>query len=113
VILKPTLIKHLAAQAGLIKVKNKIGSFEFDLFHTPGHTPGSCCFYFKKERVVFTGDTLFQRGIGRYDFSYSNKKDLKKSLETLLKLPDDTIVYPGHGEKTTIAEESDFVKDLI
>ena len=67
-------------------------------------------FYFKKEKIIFTGDTLFKRGIGRYDFSYSSKKELKKSLEKILKLPDDTVVYPGHGEKTTIGEEKDIIK---
>ncbi|OGK11816.1 hypothetical protein A2954_05170 [Candidatus Roizmanbacteria bacterium RIFCSPLOWO2_01_FULL_37_12] len=103
-VLKPTLIKHL------IKAENKIRAFKFNLIHTPGHTPSSICFYFKKEKIIFTGDTLFKRGIGRYDFSYSSKKELKKSLEKILKLPDDTVVYPGHGEKTTIGEEKDIIK---
>ena len=98
-LINPTLIKHL------IKVKNKIGLFEFNLIYTPGHTPGSCCYYFPDEKIIFTGDTLFKRGIGRYDFSYSDKRDLKKSLEALLKLPGDTLVYPGHGEKTKISDE--------
>ena len=98
-LINPTLIKHL------IKVKNKIRLFEFNLIYTPGHTPGSCCYYFPDEKIIFTGDTLFKRGIGRYDFSYSDKRDLKKSLETLLKLPGDTFVYPGHGEKTKISDE--------
>ena len=55
--------------------------------------------------TVFTGDTLFKSAIGRYDFSYSSKKDLDKSLQKLFKLPPKTIVYPGHGEMTTIGEE--------
>ncbi|MBI4226087.1 MBL fold metallo-hydrolase, partial [Candidatus Roizmanbacteria bacterium] len=101
-IIKPTSIKHL------IEAKNKIGIFEFSILNTPGHTPGSRCFYFKKENIIFSGDTLFKQGIGRYDFSYSSKEDLKKSIRSLLKLPDDTIVYPGHGEKTIIGNEKEF-----
>lgn len=88
----------------------KINNFSFEEIHTPGHTPGSCCLYFKDESVLFTGDTLFKMGIGRYDFSYSDKDDLKKSLEKILKLPQDTVIYPGHGEESTIGEERENVK---
>ena len=91
-------------------MENKIRAFKFNIIHTPGHTPSSICFYFKQEKIIFTGDTLFKRGIGRYDFSYSSKKDLKKSLKKLLKLPEDTVVYPGHGENTTIKDEKDILK---
>ncbi len=124
VIIKPISIKHL------IEIKNKIGQFRFEVIHSPGHTPGSCCYYFpssyfanamkvkkasrdRGKGIIFTGDTLFKQGIGRYDFSYSNKNDLKKAIVKLLELPDDTIVYPGHGEKTTIGEEKDFVRNII
>ncbi len=82
-----------------------VSSFVFRVIHTPGHTPGSCCFYFSKENLIFTGDTLFKDGIGRYDFSYSDKKELKKSLEKILKLDAETIIYPGHGEKTVVGRE--------
>ncbi len=82
-----------------------VGSFEFDIIHTPGHTPGSCSIYVKEENSVFTGDTLFKQGIGRYDHSYSDKKTLFNSLKTLFKLPEETIVYPGHEDITTIGEE--------
>ena len=80
VVIKPISIKHL------IEMKYKIDEFKFDVILTPGHTPGSACFLFNKEKIIFTGDTLFRQGIGRYDFSYSRKKDLKKSLEKILKL---------------------------
>lgn len=82
-----------------------ISSFSFQLFHTPGHTPGSVCLYFPDEQVVFTGDTLFKAATGRYDFAYGNKEDLKDSLQQLRQLPEETIVYPGHGELTTIGSE--------
>lgn len=94
--LPPKEMKYL--KEGELKIKN----FKLIILFTPGHTPGSCCFHFREEKIIFTGDTLFKQGIGRYDFSYSSKKDLKKSLEKLFKLPDDTVVYPGHGEETTI-----------
>ncbi|OGK15696.1 hypothetical protein A3H80_02370 [Candidatus Roizmanbacteria bacterium RIFCSPLOWO2_02_FULL_37_19] len=81
------------------------GGFKFQIIPTPGHTPGSCCFYFKEENAIFTGDTLFHSAIGRYDFSYSNFNDLKTSLKQLFKLPKETIVYAGHGEETTISGE--------
>ena len=75
------------------------------IIKTPGHTPGSVCYYFEKEKIVFTGDTLFAGSIGRFDFSYSRKIKLADSLISLSKLPEETIVYPGHGEATTIAAE--------
>lgn len=90
-----------------------IGSFEFNIISTPGHTPGSVCFYFKKEKVIFTGDTLFKGAIGRYDFSYCNKKDLKESLIKLSKYPLDIKVYPGHEEETTIKEEQENLDHFI
>lgn len=99
--LEPTNIEYL--EMGNFK----IGNFEFEVIETPGHTPGSCSFYFQKEEIIFTGDTLFKDGIGRYDFSYSSKVDLDKSLQRLFKLPQDTVVYSGHGEVTTIGEEQE------
>lgn len=83
----------------------KLGDFDFEVMETPGHTPGSASFYFKKEGIVFTGDTLFKGSIGRTDFSYCDKKKMKKSLESLFRLPEITRVYPGHEEETTIGAE--------
>lgn len=83
----------------------RISDLEFRILFSPGHTPGSCCFYFKEENVVFTGDTLFKDGIGRTDLSYSSQDDLKKSLKKIFKLPEETIIYPGHGEETLIQDE--------
>jgi len=74
----------------------------FSVIFTPGHTPGSVCFYFEKEKLIFTGDTLFKDGVGRTDFSYSSRKDLENSLKKIFSLPKKTAVYPGHGGETTI-----------
>jgi len=96
----------------------KIENFKFQILYTPGHTPGSCCFYLPTEAstkagfkpILFTGDTLFKDGIGRYDFSYSSKKDLKKSLERIFKLSKETVIYPGHGEKDSLTNCFQFFK---
>ncbi len=79
----------------------KILNFKFQIVFTPGHTPGGCCFYFKEENALFTGDTLFADGVGRTDLSYSNETDLNKSLEKIHRLKD-IIIYPGHGESAMI-----------
>ena len=90
--------------------ESRIKNFKFEIIFTPGHTPGGVCFYFEKENIVFTGDTLFKEGIGRYDFSYSSYSDLQSSLKKLLHLPKETVVYPGHGEKTEIKNEMKKIK---
>ena len=77
----------------------------FTVIHTPGHTPGSVCLYFPKEKVLLSGDTLFQMGYGRTDLPGGNMHQLIASLEHLFTLPADVRVYPGHGASTTIAAE--------
>lgn len=80
-----------------------VGKVNFEVIETPGHTPGSICLYSKKEKVLFCGDLIFAGGgVGRTDFKYCSEKDLNDSVKKILKLPEETIVYPGHGEKTTI-----------
>ena len=74
--------------------------------YTPGHTLGSCCYYFKDQGLLFSGDTLFQGSVGRSDLPTGDWDQLMKSVnDILMKLPDETIVYPGHGPVTTIGEE--------
>jgi hydroxyacylglutathione hydrolase len=86
----------------------KIGGFEFDIFHTPGHSPGSVSFYFKKDGFVLSGDALFQGSIGRTDLPGGNEAQLLKSIhDKLLVLPEETYVLSGHGPVTTIADEMD------
>lgn len=102
-IVKPSNVTYLSAG------RKKIGALNFEVMVTPGHTPGSVCYFFPDNNVLFSGDTLFKQGIGRYDFSYSDKNDLKLSLRKLLTFPPETSVYPGHGEETTIGNEKNIV----
>jgi len=82
----------------------EIGTLSFSVVHTPGHTPGSICLL--TDGNVFTGDTLFRRGIGTTLMPGSSRPQLIDSIHTrLMVLPDDTIVYPGHGRETTIGAE--------
>ncbi len=81
-----------------------IGDLHFTVLHTPGHTP--CGISLVGNGVVFTGDTLFNYGIGRYDLVDGNYQQLMDSIHNkLMALPDDTRVYPGHGPDTTIGTE--------
>jgi len=81
-----------------------IGDLNFSVIHTPGHTPGGICLL--GHGVLFSGDTLFNYGIGRYDLPGGDYNRLMDSLQTkLMALPDDTVVYPGHGPDTTIGAE--------
>lgn len=86
----------------------KFGKSEIEIIKTPGHTPGSVCFYLPKERLLFTGDTLFYHLRGRTDLSYSSTKDIFTSLDILFNLPGKTVVLSGHGQETTIEEEKKF-----
>ena len=81
----------------------KFGQMMLKVMHTPGHTLGGISLV--GEKLVFTGDTLFARGIGRTDFAGGSDRDMKRSLERLLCLPDNYFVYPGHGVFSTIGEE--------
>lgn len=83
-----------------------VGSLPFQVIHTPGHTIGGSCLYCEKEKLLFSGDTLFHGTWGRTDLPTSSFNDIMKSITNkLLVLPKDTIVYPGHGKSTMIQEE--------
>lgn len=73
--------------------------------HTPGHTPGGVCFYFPEDNALFSGDTLFAGSVGRTDLPGGNPHTLTLSLKKLIKLPDNTRIYPGHGPATSLAQE--------
>lgn len=86
-----------------------IGDEELEILYTPGHSPGSISFYHKKGDVVISGDALFQGSVGRTDLPGGNMDTLIHAIKTtLFTLPDNTIVYSGHGDPTTIGEEKKF-----
>ncbi len=82
---------------------------KFRLLATPGHTEGSCCYYFPEDGILISGDTLFEGSVGRTDFPGGSMSTLVRSChEKLLTLPEDTDVYPGHGGMTTIGYEKKY-----
>jgi len=83
-----------------------VGELRLEVLHTPGHSPGHVAFYHASEGVLFAGDTLFHNGIGRTDLPGGDYPTLMASIRSrLLALPDETVVYPGHGPATTIGAE--------
>ena len=87
----------------------ELGGFSLKLIATPGHTGGSCCYYLEEEKILFSGDTLFEGSVGRTDFPTGSMGSLVRSIkERLLVLPDDVTVYPGHGDSTTIGDEKKY-----
>ncbi|MGN0507082.1 MAG: MBL fold metallo-hydrolase [Lachnospiraceae bacterium] len=81
---------------------------------TPGHTVGSCCYYWQKERKLFAGDTLFYESIGRTDLPTGKASAIQTSIkEKLFVLPDRVEVYPGHGQNTTIRHEKEFNSQIL
>jgi glyoxylase-like metal-dependent hydrolase (beta-lactamase superfamily II) len=83
-----------------------LAGLEFEVRHTPGHTPGHCCFYLEQEDTLFSGDQLFAGSIGRTDLPGGSLAALMTSMDQkVMVLPDDTRVLPGHGPETTIGRE--------
>lgn len=82
-----------------------VGQVTLTVTATPGHTVGSACYGCKEEGVLFTGDTLFAGSCGRVDFPTGDAGAMRRSLQKLATWPADTVVYPGHGMKSTIGEE--------
>ena len=87
----------------------KLGEDELAVIEAPGHSPGHICFYCAKQNFIISGDVLFNRSIGRTDLPGGNHQTLLKNIrEKLFVLPDETIVYSGHGPVTTIGEEKKY-----
>ena len=87
--------------------KSQYGKFEYEIIETPGHTFDSKTFYFKKDNIMFTGDFIFYRSIGRTDLG-GNNKDMITSLENFKKYDDNITIYPGHGPSTILGEEKKY-----
>src|SRR5437763_8553978 len=94
--------------------KLRAGNLEASVIHTPGHTEGSVCLYFEAEKKLIAGDTLFAGSIGRTDLPGGSMQKIMRSLhDTVMALPDETVVVPGHGELTTIGDERESNPFLI
>ena len=97
------LVQDLPEPTGVMP---EIPGLNFTVIHTPGHTPGGACFHFAEDDVLLSGDTLFAGSVGRTDFPGGSIEALKSSInEKLFALPGKTVVYPGHGQRTTISIE--------
>lgn len=93
---------HLVKDGDILE----LAGFKWQVIETPGHTEGSVCLWIKEEEVLISGDTLFAESLGRTDFPTGSSADIIRSIkERLFVLPDDTMVYPGHGDPTTIGHE--------
>lgn len=90
-----------------------LGNLEFKVIATPGHTKGGLCLYCEAEGMIFTGDTIFSSTWGRTDLPTGSLEDIMNSIvNKILVLPDDTIMYPGHGKSTLIKEEKPIYLEL-
>ena len=90
-----------------------IGDIEFRVIHTPGHTKGGICLYQENEKILFSGDTIFRGTWGRTDLPTSSFEDVIKSItDRIMTLPEDTIIYPGHGKSTMVKEEEPIYLEL-
>jgi glyoxylase-like metal-dependent hydrolase (beta-lactamase superfamily II) len=84
----------------------EVGGLRFRVLHTPGHSPGGITFYLEEEGAAFDGDVVFQMGVGRTDLPGGDWDTLVRSIrEVLFALPDETVLYPGHGPQTTVGRE--------
>ncbi len=88
-----------------VNKKINLNNFEFEIIETKGHTSDSVSFYFKKENKLFSGDFIFQHTIGRTDLETSNYDELIRNIEKIKKYPENTEIYPGHGNNTILKEE--------
>mgnify|MGYP000678172887 CR=1 FL=1 len=93
---------------------NCLNGFMFKCLFVPGHTPGSICLYFPEQNTLFSGDTIFRGSIGVTHFKGGDFADLKKSIEIkLFTLPDDTRVYPGHGDDFILGEYKEEITRVL
>ena len=92
-------------KSNLEEKEYKIDNFNFEIIYTPGHKEDLICIYFKEEKIMFTGDFIFKGAIGRTDLEGGNPIEMINSLNKIKKYDKDIIIYPGHGESTTLLNE--------
>ena len=101
----PPEYTSFAKPHNLVSLDKLEGLEGLEILETPGHTPGGVCYYFPKDKLLLSGDTLFAGSVGRTDLPGGDMATLMDSLQKLTALPDDTLVIPGHGMHTRIALE--------
>ena len=106
-------LRELENHFGLKHNNFHCSKFNYEVIKTPGHTDDLVTFYFKELKWMFCGDFIFKDSIGRFDFPESNPLDMINSLKLITKYPDDIIVYPGHGESTTLGKEKENFKSYF
>lgn len=107
----PILITPKPLKMGM---KLEVGEEFLEVLETPGHTPGGVSLYSKKDKALFCGDLVFAHGgVGRTDFKYASEEELEASIKKVLKMPEDILVYPGHGDEVTITELKRDLKGVI
>ncbi len=87
--------------------------WDLEIIPCPGHAKDLICFYFKEDNVLFSGDFIFYHTIGRCDLEGSNWQAMQKSIENIITYPQDIIIYPGHGNPTTLKEELPLLKQYL
>lgn len=92
---------------------NEIGLFTFDVIHTPGHKQDCITIYFKDDKVMFTGDFLFYKSIGRTDFPGGNIEQMLESLNKIKEYPNEITIYPGHGKETVLEDEKSNIDYIL
>jgi glyoxylase-like metal-dependent hydrolase (beta-lactamase superfamily II) len=103
------LMPYMPKANNLPEPSKNFVSEDFEIIETPGHTQGGVCFYFKDDNLLFTGDTLFKHSIGRTDLKGGNHQQLLSSIKkNLLTLPNNTVIYPGHGPESKIEDEKKY-----
>lgn len=90
-----------------------IEGFSYQVLKMPGHSSDSICFYFEKEKVLFSGDFIFYHNIGRWDLESGNKKAMQESIKKIMNYPKDIKIYPGHGVPTTLSDELPYLNLYI
>ena len=87
--------------------EHRIDNFNFSIIYTPGHKEDSITIYFKEEKIMFCGDFIFKDGVGRCDMEGGSIKDMMSSIDKIKKYDRDILIYPGHGERTSLGYEID------
>ena len=95
-----------------VKINDKYDDFDYEIIDTKGHTMDSKTFYFKKDKIMFTGDFIFEQSIGRTDLGGDNNLMID-SLNKISLYDDDIIIYPGHGNMTTLGKEKKYFKQYL